>query len=49
MNNVIHAIRSEKQLSTIYLQRLQTFLDANEDYLSKVIISLHLNILILLK
>ncbi|CAF1250332.1 unnamed protein product [Adineta steineri] len=36
MINVIHAIRGEKQLSTVNLQRLQTFFDANEDYLSKI-------------
>ncbi|UJR10312.1 hypothetical protein I4U23_014518 [Adineta vaga] len=36
MNNVIHAIRTDRQLSTVYLQRLQTFFDANEDYLSKI-------------
>jgi hypothetical protein len=36
MNNVIHAICAEKQASVVYLQRLQTFFDANEDYLSKV-------------
>jgi hypothetical protein len=36
MINVIHAIRTEKQASTICLERLQTFVDANGDYLSKV-------------
>ena len=36
MNNVIHAIRTEKQASTEYSQQLQTFFEANEDYLSKV-------------
>ncbi|CAF0877101.1 unnamed protein product [Rotaria sordida] len=36
MNNIIHAIRTEKQASLVYLQRLQTFFDANKDYLSKI-------------
>ncbi|CAF1427235.1 unnamed protein product [Rotaria magnacalcarata] len=36
MNNVIHAIRSEKQASLVYLQRIQTFVDENKDYLSKI-------------
>jgi len=36
MINVINAIRTENQLSTVYLQRLETGLEANKDYLSKV-------------
>ncbi len=36
MINVIHAIRTEKQASTVYLQQIQTFIEANKDYLSKV-------------
>ncbi|CAF4804744.1 unnamed protein product [Rotaria sp. Silwood1] len=36
MNNIIHAIRTEKQASLVYLQRLQAFVDANKDYLSKI-------------
>jgi len=36
MINVINAIRTEKQLSTVYLQQLETGLEANKDYLSKV-------------
>ncbi len=36
MINVINAIRTEKQLSTVYLQQLETCLEANKDYLSKV-------------
>lgn len=36
MNNAIQAIRTEKQISSIYLEQLQTCLDAKKDYLSKV-------------
>lgn len=35
MNNVVHAIRTEKQLSEIYLEKLQKYLEANKDYLLK--------------
>jgi hypothetical protein len=40
MNNIIHAIRTEKKASAEYLQRLQTCVEANKDYLSKVKIDL---------
>ena len=36
MMNVIDAIRAENRSSTQCLERLQTFVDANEDYLSRV-------------
>lgn len=36
MMNVIQAIESEKRAASICLERLQTFADANKEYLSKV-------------
>jgi hypothetical protein len=45
MNNVINAIRTEKQISTVYLQRLETCLEANKDYLSKVETSFLFNLM----
>ncbi|CAF0846335.1 unnamed protein product [Adineta ricciae] len=36
MNNAIHAIRKDRQSSATYLERLQTFFDEHEDYLSKI-------------
>ncbi|CAF2374535.1 unnamed protein product [Rotaria sp. Silwood2] len=36
MYNIIHAIRTEKQASLVYLQRLQKCVDENNDYLAKI-------------
>jgi hypothetical protein len=36
MNNVLHAIRTENQASTIYLQQLEALVEANKNYLAKV-------------
>jgi hypothetical protein len=36
MNHAVHAIRTQKQISAGYLQQLQTCVETNKDYLSKV-------------
>lgn len=36
MNTAINAIRTENQAAAVYLQQLQTCVEANKEYLSKV-------------